>query len=647
MRFSETYEWAQTLDVKGIVAAIQRAAGYPLRSIGSGGSLSAAQFCADWHQHVTGRLAHASTPLEAVALAGSLRGSAVSVFSASGRNRDILRAFASAIAGDPPAAWVVTATANSRLENIAREGSGAAVLGERPPAGRDGFLATNSLLSFCIVTHRAYQAAFGIPSDLPHHWASFAGDAPETEGVDTERLFSANALVVLHGYSTRAAATDLESKCTEAALASVHLADFRNFAHGRHHWLAKRPDTAVLAMAAPEDEALAVKTMAILPRSVSKALLRVGHGGMLGGLRGFVDVMRMVAVAGRVRGIDPGRPGVPSFGSKIYSLRGIDLVRVPGSREKTVASLAVRAIERKVQRPFHSLTSAERETWLSAFAEMRNSLERRAYVAIVFDYDGTLVDSADRFNGPRPDVTVFLTWLLARRVRIGIATGRGSSVGKELRARLPERFWSRVLVGYYNGGAIAQLTNAQAPDRSAVVDDSLSAARDALESSGTVTTLAVVTPRRPQITIEPHDFMRTHEVWDAAVGALVRANVKARMVRSSHSVDVLADGVSKTAIVDALGRIVGRTTPAPVLRIGDRGVWPGNDAEILACTDGISVDEVSSDPHSAWNVAPFGVTGVRATLALRAFLRVSRSGSVRLKIADVARARVSVRRGGS
>src|SRR5260370_29648479 len=43
--------------------------------------------------------------------------------------------------------------------------------------------------------------------------------------------------IVLHSPSLDAAAWDLESKFSEAALGSIQVADYRNFAHGRHHWI--------------------------------------------------------------------------------------------------------------------------------------------------------------------------------------------------------------------------------------------------------------------------------------------------------------------------------------------------------------------------------------------------------------------------
>src|SRR6185312_8732285 len=77
----------------------------------------------------------------------------------------------------------------------------------------------------------------------------------------TATLWSRPTTLVLHGPSTRIGAIDLESKFTEAALGNLQLADYRNFAHGRHHWLAKKADdSAVLILSSPEDKTSAERT---------------------------------------------------------------------------------------------------------------------------------------------------------------------------------------------------------------------------------------------------------------------------------------------------------------------------------------------------------------------------------------------------
>jgi hypothetical protein len=50
------------------------------------------------------------------------------------------------------------------------------------------------------------------------------------------------------------------------------------------------------------------------------------------------------------------------------------------------------------------------------------------------------------------------------------------------------------------------------------------------------------------------------------------------------------------------------------LIIGDLGRWPGNDAGLLGNPFALSVDEVSGDPYTCWNLARPGHRGVQAAL---------------------------------
>ncbi len=92
-RLPETYSWALQADVNRLVGALEKAAAHPLVTIGSGGSFSAASFCAALHERVTGQAARACTPLEVVSAdPGAVPRSAIVLFSASGKNPDILAA---------------------------------------------------------------------------------------------------------------------------------------------------------------------------------------------------------------------------------------------------------------------------------------------------------------------------------------------------------------------------------------------------------------------------------------------------------------------------------------------------------------------------------------------------------------------------
>ena len=66
---------------------------------------------------------------------------------------------------------------------------------------------------------------------------------------------------------------------TEAALGNLQLADYRNFAHGRHHWLAKRSRTgAVLAFISDADRTLAERTLHLIPSDIPQAYIAFDGG---------------------------------------------------------------------------------------------------------------------------------------------------------------------------------------------------------------------------------------------------------------------------------------------------------------------------------------------------------------------------------
>ena len=102
---------------------------------------------------------------------------------------------------------------------------------------------------------------------------------------------------------------------------------------------------------------------------------------------------------------------------------------------------------------------------------------------------------------------------------------------------------------------------------------------------------------------------------------------KTTITRSSHSIDILAPGVSK---LNVLARLRERTGDAPILSIGDRGRWPGNDYELLRGAFALSVDEISVDPASCWNLAECGQRGVAATLEYLRALEAHR-GALRFR----------------
>ena len=88
------------------------------------------------------------------------------------------------------------------------------------------------------------------------------------------------------------------------------------------------------------------------------------------------------------------------------------------------------------------------------------------------------------------------------------------------------------------------------------------------------------------------------------------------MTRSDHSVDIVAASVSRLNAVRRLRETIG---DAPILAIGDRGRWPGNDHELLREPFALGVDEISVDPATCWHLGESGQCGPPVTLLERDF----------------------------
>ena len=616
-----TYQWALNVDIGPLVTGLRRAASLPLVAIGSGGSFTVAEFAATLHRDRTGCPAIAQTPLDAVANRMNLRHAAMLMTSAGGSNPDVLGSFESTAAREPISFLVICLRAGTPLARRAARFPYVDFVEMLPPTERDGFLATNSLVALIVVLCRAYEATFGEGGQLPRSWSQLV---PRRVTIDLDRRLSPawkrKTLVVLHGPSTYVAAVDLESRFTEAALQDVWIADYRNFAHGRHNWLAKHPDsTAVLAFVTPDDQELASSTLALIPDSVPVVREPIPFSGVTAAVAALGRVIYAAASAGRAMAIDPGRPGIPAFGRQIYHLNAFRKRSLPGPEQT--------AIERKTGKPIATLSSlGVLDFWRAAYRSFTSAMRDVTFKGIAIDYDGTLCGEADRFGDLRPDVAKELLRLLRAGIPVGIATGRGKSVRKVLRQALPKNYWNRVVVGYYNGGDVG-LLNDERPDGTPRAGESLAEIADVLGSNQLLTRLVKLELRIPQITVVPNRQDRADDVWAVVEDVVQALRVPGTsMVCSSHSIDILAVGVDKRAVVQRLVDLA-CASDAHVLCIGDRGRYPGNDHLLLGLPHSLSVDETSPDPDTCWNIAPVGVRRVAACVYYLRNLRITSKGA--------------------
>jgi len=624
-KLSETFAWAADVDVASLRQAIRTAGLSALRAVGSGGSLTAAQALASFHQRHTGRIATAATPLEAVAEPLD-SGVGTWLLSAGGYNVDVIEATRAAIRREPRQLAVLCGREDSPLAALCRDHPFVDLLIYPNPAGKDGFLATNSLLGFTALLARAYALEYKKAGEWESTVELIASlvaehsDATSNWERLTAPLWARPTTLVLHGPATRVGAVDLESKFTEAALGNLQLADYRNFAHGRHHWLAKRGEvSAVVAFVTDGDRVLADRTLALIPSTVPVARIEFRGGASAATLASLVAALKLTAWAGSARGIDPGRPGVPEFGRRMYNLR---LPRV--SVKRSITPLSERdavAITRKAGLPPERLEElGELERWLAALNSFRQRLAAATFAGMVLDYDGTIVDTRRRFFPPEADMAEQLSRIAKSGAYLAVATGRGSSVRRDLRARLPSMLWPRVLVGYYNGAEVALLDNDASPDGSEQPCEELVQLAAGLRAQPELADAVSQTDRRFQITLEAKRLMPENRLWDLAHQVLLMTGHSGLTVtRSSHSIDIVAAGVSKLNVVTRLGEHLGSS--ASLLTIGDRGRWPGNDYELLREPFALGVDEISVDPLTCWNLASPGQRGPAATLGYLAALQ--------------------------
>ncbi len=618
-----TYEWARRVDVSSLAQALTCARGRPLLAVGSGGSFSIATLAAYLHERTTGQPARALTPLELAATSINLRGVAVLLLTARGTNVDILDAFVTAIVQEPTECIVLTFRKASPLFLRASEFESVRLPQFEPPIAKDGYLATNSLLAMSVLLTRAY-----LPSragDLP---ATFDELHPVIAEVADE-TWRRPTVIALHGSATRAAAIDLESKFVEAALANVHVVDFRNFAHGRHLWLVRRPsETLIVSFSTPTDRTVADAMLRLVPRGVPRLRIDVDGEPEVAALRAFTAPLLLVARAGRAHDVDVGRPSVALFGRRMYHL----------SRSRERVPIAFRFIERKARQRWETLQrEGTFDQWTAALHTFQKLLARTWFSGVVLDYDGTICTAAERYTGCRDEITRELQRLLDDGLIVGVATGRGKSVRKDLQKKLSRDVWNRVLVGYYNGSDIAPLSDSDRPVTTGPASAALEVVRQELDRTNTIKN-ATVTVRPRQITIEVAADSSLLAVWDAiAHVVLTRPETGITVVRSTHSIDLLDHGVSKRAVVAAVQDLVG-DPKAKVLAIGDQGRWPGNDSVLLQEPLSLSVDETSADERTCWNLAPLGYRQAQAAVYYLQGVEVI-DGRARLKLRNGGRGR--------
>ena len=626
-KIPDTYDWAKETPIDDLIEFVKRSKDTPLYVIGSGGSFSATTFVSLLHQHI-GRIARCVTPLEFLEFENIDSNCSVLIVTAGGNNTDILSAFDKAVEINPKNLGIVCASVNNKLTKKASQIKNVLVHAVKLPTRKDGFLATNSLVATLVWTCRAYIHVSSLSYPLPNINDLVFQEQTELEFEEKifhqlENFVNCKTVVCLYDNWGKTAATDTESKLVEAGLANVQLADYRNFAHGRHNWLDKnKEDSCLIALVNPNCGELAKKTLKLIPEYIPKIALSTNYEGPVGAISLLIQILYIVKFFGNIRKIDPGRPGVADFGRKIYHLP------IPKTNSNSFSKFEEIAIRKK----FGHCNTNDPETKIRVKHLQRflKEISKTKFGAIVFDYDGTLCDAEHRLTHPSKEISKKLIELLKNDIAVGIATGRGKSVREALQKVIPEKYWPKVLIGYYNCSDIGYLDDNNAPSKEPTYDPSL---LDMIEFliKHDIIVKENITSRQKQITLENIDFDARFLIQK--IKSLNIEKLKdIKIVESTHSVDLLSTNVSKLDLIKWIKDKI--SNQLEILCIGDKGKWPGNDFELLSQNFSLSVDETSDNENTCWNLTMNNI-GEKGVLDYFSFGTISKKQLIFNKIGEI------------
>jgi len=626
---NKTYEWACSFDVSEISKTLKRSWHHPLFTVGSGGSFSAAEYHASLHRSLFETVAQAVTPLEMIEHLPRDGKASVWLMSASGNNIDVRRAFKHAALLEPAIVAAIVGSENSKLGELADKFQFADIFAFDLPAGKDGFLATNSLVSFIIILYRAYCLTVEIPTNLPTSLQNLILNTLSSHSSlddlfqDCSNLWPMEHIQVVYSTPLKAAAIDIESKFVEAGLGSVLISDIRNFAHGRHHWFDKQKDkSGILFISSKEDKEICNRTLNLLPDEIPNCHINLNATPGIDSIVGIILSLFLTGEKGVYRNIDPGKPGVPQYGSKIYRLSAKAGFRTTLKKDEV-------AILRKT-RAFPPV-SVDETFWKQSYFDFSKRLKKAIIGGIVLDYDGTVVDTRHRFDPPIKEMTEQLIRLLDAGILVGFATGRGKSIREALQSEniIPREYWDQIIIGYYNGSDISVLSDNNSPDgKERSCPDLTKESLCIQQLSSTKTLECTFEERLNQITVETKSLLPEGLLWQMVYNEAQNNCAQLKITRSSHSIDILKKDVTKCTVIEKMtGKLLKNRS---VLSIGDRGEWPGNDFDLLSSELSLSVDEVSTSSSSCWNLCPPGIKGPYGTVHYLKRL-VTDSGIARFK----------------
>lgn len=619
LNINNTFDWASKIDITKLYDKIKILDSRELIAVGSGGSLSACYYAALLH-FSKGFMAKAVTPLDLHQIGYSINNYSVLFISAGGRNKDILLGHKAAANYEAKSILNFCMRTNTPLAKLSTNYEYSNTIELDIPTKKDGFLASNSLLAYFVLLYRLYGNNIdGRSIDI----------SPET--IDNIKEYAATidingTITVLYGSYSQPVAIDIESKFSEAALGNILLCDYRNFGHGRHNWYAKRGNnSSIVALITPENEKLAEKTLSEIPDEIPVLKIKANANSYFSSIELLVKSFYLVNELGLKNNIDPGRPGVPPFGSKLYNLNYVSTLRKRTKKTEHILKRKTK-LNRSIVSTTEEKVEEEYEKELEVFL---SKLQQAKFGSIICDFDGTLCSSEERLIGMGKKITNELIRLLKGGVIIGVVTGRGQSVRQDLQKKIPQKYWKQIIVGYYNGSDIGELKDNTLPDKTKQTSKSLTRVQSILTSyfGGKID----VEVRPAQLTIEINNSNIDYNIKEVVRELVIQNGLNnIEVLESSHSIDIvdrkLGSKLNILPYCEELALSLGRSKSC--LCIGDKGRWPGNDYQLLATPYSLSVDEVSLNKNSCWNLTDPGLRNIEATLEYLSCLKVEENAII-------------------
>lgn len=592
-----TIRWAADQDVALLRRAVQLYSDRGLLAVGSGGSFTAAAFAADRHFHEFGRPSQAITPLDVFQVPSAAGANAVGLLlSAEGKNHDILAAAKQFRFRACPTIGLTLRSA-SPLVDLSDVTGAAALATYNMPWGKDGYLATNSLIATLILLWRAYGPEGVVAKELPllENWLLQFRRSLDQAGSWTR----SDRALILHGAVGRIGAIDLESKLTEGALAFGQVCNFRQFAHGRHLQLSRLVEPVSVVSFSIQGDALAAETLRLLPTEAGPVLdvalpCISDAGAEIAGVLAAMEITRAWAS----EHVDPGQPTVPQFGRDLHALDVSTLqpLALPPSLAMLRKQVAGDPPDVLIQHARH-------------YIERLRAARLRL---VVCDFDGTFCDTAKRFEGIDARVASELTRLAHSGVHVAFATGRGLKLQKVLQDKLPADVWPMVTMGCYSGSFIFNLADQNAVPPA--IDPRLEELAQWLLNARALLTSGEPSADAGQLSIRGASGAEKIRLIAAISEWLAQRGHKGwRVFSSGHSVDVVTEKAGKLLVVHEVCRRLELAPLTEVLRVGDAGDFGGNDYELLSEGLALSVDAVSPGIGQCWNLLPRMLSGVRGT----------------------------------